>query len=60
MRNLKIEELTHVYGAGGSGKQSCSHGKGKSGTGSKGRGSKGHGSKGHGSKGHGSKGRHCS
>jgi hypothetical protein len=59
MRNLKIEELTHVYGAGGTGK-SCSHGKGKSGTGSKGRGSKGHGSKGHGSKGHGSKGRHCS
>jgi hypothetical protein len=52
MRNLKIEELTHVYGAGGSGK-SCSPSKGKGGTGSKGHGSTGKGTKGHGTK-HGS------
>jgi hypothetical protein len=57
MRNLKREELVHVYGAGGSSKSSCKTGKGKGGTGSKGHGSKGRGSKGHGSKG---KGRHCS
>ena len=50
MRSLKIEELTHVYGAGGKGK-SCSTGKGKGGTGSKGHGSK--------HRSGGSKGRHC-
>src|SRR4051794_22212635 len=46
MRTLKIDELTHVYGAGGKGK-SCSTDKGKGGTGSKGHGSK---NKSHGSK----------
>jgi hypothetical protein len=46
MRNLKIEELTHVYGAGGSSK-SCTPSKGKGGTGGKhgSGGTKSHGSK---------------
>ena len=36
MRNLKSEELAHVYGAGGRGKH-CHTNKGKHGTGSRGR-----------------------
>jgi hypothetical protein len=40
MRDLKSEELSHVYGAGGRGKN-CHTRKGKHGTGSKGRGSHG-------------------
>ena len=52
MRDLKTEELVHVYGAGGKG-GNCGCNSGKKGTGSRGR--KGSGSKGHkgsGSKGH--------
>jgi len=49
MRNLRTEELNHVYGGWGSG---CGGG----GKGSGGHGSNGHGSRGHGSKGGGSRG----
>ena len=61
MRNLKIDELTRVYGAGGRGKNTCSHGNGHGSGGSKRHGSKHRGSGG--SKRHGSGGskhRHCS
>lgn len=61
MRDLSLDELTSVYGAGDS-PTPPSHGgyppsRGSKGRGSKGRGSKGRGSKGRGSKGRGSKGR---
>jgi len=49
MRNLKSEELAHVYGAGGRGKQTCHKNKGRHGTGSKGRRSHGRSKRRHGS-----------
>ncbi len=50
MRDLRTEEMTHVYGAGGKGKSYCKPVKCHSGKGSKSKGSKSKGSKSKGSK----------